>query len=68
MACNGSNIQQERKIKMQNKTAYTAIEEMGKINMKTYGMKRPYPTSAGMFEFNNQRFWEKDAREKAELL
>lgn len=41
---------------MQNKTAYTAIEEMGKINMKTYGMERPYPTSAGMFEFKNQRF------------
>lgn len=52
---------------MQNKTAYTAIEEMGKINMKTYGMERPYPTSAGMFEFKNQRFWEKDARGKREI-
>lgn len=49
---------------MQNKTAYTAIEEMGKINMKTYGMERPYPTSAGMFEFKNQRFWEKTQEEK----
>lgn len=55
------------KIKMQNKTAYTAIEEMGKINMKTYGMERPYPTSAGMFEFKNQRFWEKNARGKREI-
>ena len=52
---------------MQNKTAYTAIEEMGKINMKTYGMERPYPTSAGMFEFKNQRFWEKNARGKREI-
>lgn len=53
---------------MQNKTAYTAIEEMGKINMKTYGMERPYPTSAGMFEFKNQRFWEKNARGKREIF
>lgn len=44
--------------------SYTAIEKMGMLNKEKYNMGAPYPTDAAMFEFMEQRCWEKDGRGK----